>query len=263
MRKYWAFFRASVQNTLIYRGPILIWILSNLVNLVAIIAVWLSVSARDEIGGYTQPELVTYYVVALFLQWVIGWLPFYGVVQEIKKGEIIFSIMRPFSYYGKRFFEDFGWHAVGVWVGFTASLAVGFFFRDFLVLSFTLKTLVLVFPAIILSIFVVFGLSMCLGLTAFWFTEIWALDSVFWITRSLLGGQAIPLSFIPDAFQKIVFLLPFRYTFSFPLEIFFQKLAPRQIVVGYALAVFWAITFHSLYKLMWAKGRRIYTSFGQ
>lgn len=263
MRKYWAFFHVSVQNTLIYRGPILVWVISNLVNLVAIIAVWLSVSAQNQIGGYSHSELITYYVVALFLQWLVGWLPFYGVVQEIKKGEIVFSIMRPFSYYGKRFFEDFGWHAVGVWVGLLASLMVGFFFKNYLVFNLDLKTVAMIVPAIILSILVVFGLSMCMGLTAFWFTEIWALDSIFWITRSLLGGQGIPLSFVPEAFQKLVIFLPFRYTFSFPLEIFFNKVNDGQLVAGYLLAVFWALAFHSLYKLMWAKGRRTYTSFGQ
>jgi len=264
MKKYWAFFRANLQVTLAYRGPIFIWVFSNLINVVAILAVWLAVSAGDRIGGYTKPELMSYYLATLFLQWLNGWFPFYDVAYEIKKGEIVFSLVKPFSYYWRKFFEELGWHTVGLWVGLLASFLVALFFKGNFVFDFRFSRPILVILAVISSILVVFGLSLCQGLTAFWLTEVYALDSIFWISRSLLGGQGIPLSFIPAGFfQKLVRFLPFRYTFSFPLEIYFNKLTDREIFAGFGLSFGWAVVFYYLYRLMWAKGRKKYTAFGQ
>lgn len=263
MRKYWAFFKANFQATITYRGPIFIWLVSNLVNLLVILTVWLSVSASKTIGGYTKPELISYYILALFLQWVGGWFPFYGVAEQIKKGEIVFSLVRPFSYYWQKFFEELGWHAVSVWVGLAASLGVAIFFHQYFVFVLNLEKIILLLAAVILSIFVVFGLSLCLGLTAFWLTEVWALDSVFWMTRSIFGGQGIPISFIPGLYLTLVKILPFRYTFSFPLEIYFGKLTSLEVAFGFLMQIIWSAVLYCVYKFMWAKGRAAYTSFGQ
>lgn len=263
MKKYWAFCQNSLQNTFVYRGPIVIWLLSNCVNLLVAIVLWLSVSAGDKIGGYSKPELITYYIVGLFFQWLIGWLPFHGVLQEIKKGEIVFSLIKPFSYFWRKFFEDLGWHLFSLWVGLLGSGLIAFFFRQYLVFNLESLRLLLLLPSLVLATFVVFGLSLCLGLVAFWTTDIYALGGFFWMTRSLLGGQGIPLSFIPQSFQTIVRFLPFRYTFSFPLEIYFSKLDSAEIRFGFLMSLFWAIFFYRLYKLLWNRGRRVYTAFGQ
>ncbi len=263
MRKYYAFLKADLQNVLVYRGPMLIWLVSNALSLVVAIAIWFSSSAGETIGGYTKPELITYYVVALFLQWLIGWFPFYGIRDEIKSGDIVSMIVKPFSYYWRKFTGEIAWHLISSLVGLAATSLFIFFLRDYIVIILSPIKILMLFLAIILAIFVVFSFSFCMGLLSFWFLQVGAVDSLFWIARSILGGQFIPISFIPPAFQTLVKLLPFRYMFSFPLEIYFGKLSGMEIVQGGIIGIVWVGILTQLYQLMWSRGRRAYTAFGQ
>jgi len=264
MKKYWAFCRGNIQNTIAYRGPILIWLTGNILSLITIIALWLSASAGNTIGGYTKPELVTYYIFALFLQWLNGWFPFYALSSEIKSGEIILTTLsKPVSLFKRAFAEELGWHLVSVWVGLVASLFLVFCFRNFVHFDFFLTKLLVFVWALGLSILVTFTASLCLGMLAFWFTEVDAVDSVFWTARMFLGGQGLPISLIPSSFQSLVRVLPFRYMFSFPLEIYFGKLSTGEIILGFLVASFWSGILFCLYRLMWNRGRRTYTAFGQ
>jgi len=264
MRKYWAFFRANIQNTLTYRGPIFVWLISNILVLATIVAVWLSSSAGQAIGGYTKPELISYYVTALFLQWLTGWFPFYGIVDEIKHGTIILtSLLKPFSFFWRKFAEELGWHTVSSIIGLVASLIIALALKRYIVFSFFPERILLSIMAIILAIFVVFSMSLCLGLLAFWFTEVSAVDSLFWAGRTILGGQGIPISFIPGIFQTVVRILPFRYMFSFPLEIYFGKLTGSEIIQGIVMQIIWTMAFVWIYRLMWERGRKVYAAFGQ
>jgi ABC-2 type transport system permease protein len=263
MRRYYAFLRADLQNVFVYRGPMFIWLVSSALSLVVAIAIWFSASAGETIGGYTKPELITYYVAALFLQWLTGWFPFYGVRDEIKDGGIVNAIVKPFSYYWRKFTGEFAWHAISSLVGLAATFLFVFFLRDYIVLSLTPIKVLLLLLAVILAIFVVFTFSLCMGLLSFWFLEVGALDSLFWIARLILGGQGIPISFIPPAFQPLVRLLPFRYMFSFPLEIYFEKVSRMEIIQGIIIQFFWIAILVQGYKLMWSRGRRTYTAFGQ
>ena len=230
MKKYLAFFQKEFANVATYRGPLFIWTLTSVFQLLIMTALWKSVAAGQTIAGYTRPELITYYLVAVLLERLIHWLPFYGTVEEIKSGEIsISSLIKPFSFYWRRFFEESGWHLFSVVFSFPIFLSLVFFFRSEIVFS-SLAAVLLTLMAAMLGAFVTFGLSLCLGLLAFWFSDVWAVDSLFWAARVTLGGLFLPLSFIPDYFRGMIDFLPFRYTFSFPLEIYLGKLSiiPRK-----------------------------------
>lgn len=264
LKKYIAFYRLSFENTVVYRGSILVWVLINAFYLVIIVNLWLSSSSGATIGGYLKNELITYYVVALFLRWLVFWLPSYDIAREIKTGEIVSStLIKPVSFFWKKMSEELGWHLIGPIFGIMGSLILAFLFRNYLVLEFSLSKTLIFIPAIALAILLTFISSLCLGLLGFWFTEIWAIDSLYWAGRELLSGQWIPLSFIPGVFQTLARLLPFRYMFSFPLEIFFGKLSGVEIIQGMAGGIIWFAVFVLIYKIMWQKGRRAYTAFGQ
>lgn len=265
LKKYFAFCKLSLQNTIVYRGPVLVWVAANFFSVVAVASLWISSSSSGQtMGGYLKAELVTYYIAALFLQWLVYWFPFYEIIEEIKGGEIVMStLMKPFSFFWKKFAEEVGYHLVGPIFGIGGSLVLAFIFRQYLVLNLSLEKLLILIPAILIAIFLTFSFSLCQGLLAFWFVEVSAVDGLIWGAKTLLGGQGIPISFIPAAFQMVIKGLPFRYMFSFPLEIFLDKLSSLEIIQGMIMGVLWIFAFVLLYKLMWQKGRKAYTAFGQ
>ncbi|MDP1743502.1 MAG: ABC-2 family transporter protein, partial [Candidatus Amesbacteria bacterium] len=56
--------------------------------------------------------------------------------------------------------------------------------------------------------------------------------------------------------------LPFRYMYSFPLEIILGKLAGKEIVFGFTVGIIWILILVIIYKTMWSKGTKAYTSAG-
>ncbi|MBI4359119.1 MAG: ABC-2 family transporter protein [Candidatus Nealsonbacteria bacterium] len=263
MKKYLAFFKNEFANTAIYRGPLFIWIISGAFYAIVMTAVWKTSQAGGMIGGYTRSELITYYLAALLLDRFINWLPHYSTNEEIRTGQIaVSSLIKPISFYWRKIFQEIGWHTFSVAFGLPFVLILALFFRADLALNFSPALFFWIAAAAILGSLVVFGLSLCLGLLSFWFTDIWAIDSLFWALRMFLAGQALPISFIPGFFQGVIKLLPFRYIFSFPLEIYFHKLSSLEMILGFLTAVFWLVFFALLYKFLWNRGRKAYASFG-
>jgi ABC-2 type transport system permease protein len=264
MRKYWAFTRANLQNTFAYRGPMFIWLLGDLLVVLSMIAIWNSSAAKGLIGGYSRSELVTYYIIAHFLQWIILWYPFSGLFHQIKDGDIVLSVLsKPISCYFNWFFMDVGWHLISSIVGLTTSLVLAYYFKGNLSFSVSFVNLLLFFPAVVLGILICFTLSLDMGLLAFWFTEVGALESFFWMGRSLFGGASLPVSFIPGYFQFLVKILPFRYLFSLPMEILLGKLTLGETVWGFIIACLWLMVFLLIYRWLWNRGRKTYSAFGQ
>ena len=262
MRKYLALVRLAVQNALAYRGPMVVWLASNLVILVTMIAVWTSATGSGLIGGYSKGELVSYYIASLFLQWLNGWYPFYWIRTEVRDGSIAGNTLtKPISFYWRVFAAESGWHLVSTPIGIFASAAVASFVPQYAAFSFGVNFWVAVI-AVILSIFVVFTTSLCMGILTFWLTNLNTIDSTCWAANIFLGGQGIPLSFLPPSLLSVVNLLPFRYMFSFPLEIYFNKLNHHELITGFSIQIFWIIILTMLYQVLWTNGRKAYSSFG-
>lgn len=252
-----------MQNTLTYRGPMVVWAISNIISTTVFIAIWQSSTSSGSIAGYTKPELIAYYVIGLFLQWFTGWMPFYWIKDQIKDGSIVGSVLtKPVSFYWEVFFQEAGWHIISIFMGIAATLVFFPIIGNFLVKSFSLTLFATASLASIGTIFLIFTFSLCMGMLAFWLTHITSIDSLFWIAKSLLGGQGIPLAFFPVSLLGLVNLLPFRYMFSFPLEIYLGKLNLPQQLYGFGLQLFWIIVFVIIYKFMWSAGRKSYSSFG-
>lgn len=265
MSKYFTFFKFGAQMPIVYRGPVVVWLLNNFLSAAVFAALWLSAeTGGGSIGSYSRSGLISYYIFALALQWIVGLFPFYSTVRNIKDGSIVLgALIKPFSYFKGKLAEEIGWHAVAAFFGLATTLVLVVLFRDFLVVNNSPVSLFLTVTAVGLAALTNFGLSLCLGMTAFWFTEVYALDGLFWAGRTILGGQGIPVSFIPGFYFSLVQILPFRYLFSFPLEIFFNQLSPGGILFGFIAQILWIVIFVMLYRWLWNHGRRAYAAFGQ
>jgi ABC-type uncharacterized transport system permease subunit len=143
MRKYLVYTRLSIQNTFAYRGPMLVWVISNLLTIFTWIAVWLSADSSGLIGGFTKSGLITYYVFSLLMRWLTDWFPFYWLKYDIANGKIVGDMLtKPVSAYWQVFCNELGWHIVSFNVGIFSTLLVAIPFSSLLEInSFFSKSL--------------------------------------------------------------------------------------------------------------------------
>lgn len=263
MRKYFALYKNSVQSALAYRAPISIWTIGSILSLMTIAFVWLS-SSNDMIGNYSRNELITYAVVGVFVGWLTGWNPFPGVKDQIKKGKISVTILlKPVSFYFDRLVNEFGWRSIFTLLGLALSAFAAFLFWNHLVYPVNTPSITLCAASLIIAIFLQFNISISLGLLAFWVTELESINSVKYLFVNLLGGAAVPMVLLPSGVRTVVDFLPFRYMFSFPIEVFQGKVVGDQnIIIGFACGVFWIIVTSLLYRFLWREGLKKYSSVG-
>lgn len=264
MKKYWVYYKSGLQQTLAYRGPLLIWLVCNLLSMATGIAIWFSAANNQTLGGYSLPQLVTYYVIGIMVGWAINWNPFPGLSGQISQGNLSINLVKPVSPVGLSFTWEASWRTISLFIGLFGTLLSAFFLRNYLDFPIIGLTAIFVLPSLILATILSFWFGVCLALLAFWFTRIESLAGIRWILLSVLGGSAIPISFIPAGFQTMVKFLPFRYMYSFPMEIVFNKTNSLEaLIFGFSTQIAWVLIFILLYKFLWAKGLKLYTAIGQ
>lgn len=252
-----------MQNTLAYRGAMILWVLGNLVSVFTITAVWLSSSGQNTLGGYTRPQLIAYYLFVLILNWLVIWHAAHYVKEEIKDGSIGQTVLtKPISYFFQNMAKELGWHTVSPLAGMIGLGIAFFFLRTHIQINISLENALFLIPTIFLGGIICYAISLCLGLLAFWLTETDALHGILWAGLFLAGGQGIPLSFFPVEVRHVLEFLPFSYIYSFPLEIFSGRLTAVEIISGIIKQLIWIALLVLLYKFMWKKGTKAYQSYG-
>lgn len=263
MKKYWQIYKINIVRALNYRAALIIYRLSNFLILIVMATVWLTATHTGLIGGFTTGEILTYYIAGMVLVPIVMWTADHRVSQEINSGELALNfVTKPISYFWSRYFAEMGWHTISPIFAVISLVLSLILFGSHLTTSISLPYLFFLLLSILLTSTLFFCTTYLIGLLSFWFTDIDGFSEMFWMAVFLFAGQGIPLSFYPQSFQFILNILPFRFLFSFPLEIFTQKLSTAQIAQGFLVQIFWILSLGFLAKYILKKGLRIYSAFG-
>src|SRR4030095_5521378 len=71
-----------------------------------------------------------------------------------------------------------------------------------------------------------------LGMITFWTTRVSAIYDTYFTAELLLSGRLVPLALLPAWAAGLADLLPFKYTFGYPLEVLAGDLGTRELVRG-------------------------------
>jgi ABC-2 type transport system permease protein len=111
-----------------------------------------------------------------------------------------------------------------------------------------------------------FLVNYCIGLTAFWLTNAHGIRGMFHLLRDISAGVFIPLTFLPETLQKILFVLPFQFIIYVPTRVFIGSyelggitMSIPQIVGVQAAAV---ILMWFVSECLWRLGIRQFTGVG-
>jgi len=244
-------------------GKTFIWILVGASESFVMAFTWLIVSkGHDSIGSMTISQVITYYFY-LFITWyIIGGTFWHLISNSIRRGELSNTLLKPIFPYAKDILLEQGWKTFGLISGIPILILFFLVFSGNLSIEFSLIHLIISLPSIILSTLIFALLQFIIGNLTHWFQKVDGVYTVYNTTSYIFGGAIAPLLLMPLGIQKAAYLLPFRYTFSFPIEIFQSLISNSQIYLGYFLQVLWLILLIILSRILYKKGLQKYESFG-
>jgi len=262
IQKYWQIYKVYLSRVLVYRLRALIWTLNDAVSIFVLPLVWLAAFGdKETLGGFTRPEIVTYYVILGLIFIVATPHPEEHMNKEIKDGKVSFWLIRPFSWFKNYLAGDAIYRHVQVFTLAPIGIIVLIFFREYFIFT-NVVALMLTIAASIIAFLAFFQLSFCIGCAAFWLDDAYGVHNVYWFFIIVFGGAIAPLEFMPQIMQKIANFLPFKYFHYFPVKLYLGHLSSFEIAQGFLILGFWLVAAFCIYKTVWHFGTRRYSAVG-
>jgi ABC-2 type transport system permease protein len=260
LKKYFALFRRSIAAMIEYRASALIWMLTNIMPLV-MLAAWYSLSEGGPIGGYSQNDFVSYYLLLTLVRqstsaWVIWELDY-----EIRHGDLSVKLLHPINPIHEYISSHIADKVLRAPILIVLALAAWSIFPT-IHYDATWLNLGLMILAVGIGWLIIFLTQFCLGLLAFWISQATTLNDIWYAAAMMLGGVIAPLDLFPAQVKLIADYLPFRFTVSFPVEILSGRLSSFELLAGLLTMLFWLAFMLALYGWLWRKGIKQFGAFG-
>lgn len=250
-------------NQLAYRGSVAIWVLSGVIQPLVSIVIWQAVaeSRGGDVAGLTAGQYAAYFLTAM----VVSHLTFIWHMWEfewrIRSGSFSPILLRPIHPIHNDICENLGFKAVGLAGLLPGAVMMAIVFgADFSGTGW--RDLLAFLPAILLAMILRFTLEWTLALAAFWLTKVSSLNNFVDVFFLFLGGQFAPLAVMPDAVQTLAFVLPFRWSIAFPVEVALGHVHGQDVLVGYGMQAVWIGIALGVLRLTWKRAVRQYSAVG-
>jgi ABC-2 type transport system permease protein len=254
--------RVAVSQELQYRVGNYLYMIGMIAEPVIYLVVW-STIAREQGGsvdGLTPGDFAAYYIVwTLVRNMNIVFTP-YGWEVRIREGQLSGQLLRPLHpvHYDLAFFAGWKFAVILLWLPIAVVLSLAF--------HPTLDPTgldIAVFAVAIWGAYLIRSFNLwLLGMVSFWTTRVSALYEVYFVAELLFPGRLVPLQLMPAWAQTVANLLPFKWTFGFPIEVLVGHLTRAQLFGGLAMQLLWTVIGAVAVKLMWRRAVRRYTAVG-
>jgi ABC-2 type transport system permease protein len=263
--KYAKSFELGLRAGFEYRVNFIFSIASAIAPIVIQTALWIVLYGSDpseSFFGFTFKQMVAYTVIAQLVN-RLGRTGFeYEMNSDIKTGSLDRFLVKPVSYFGFRLSSFLGDKAVqSAVMGVLLALAVAALAVFF---SFALSAVAVGLFVIALAMAFVlnFLIFWCVGLMGFWLTEIGFLFEAVRIVIVAASGGILPLAVFGPGAERVLGLLPFRFTIQFPTELLTGRVAPSEAPGFFAIAGAWIVILGLLGQAAWKTGIRRFAAVG-
>ncbi len=266
LARYFNIFILYSQFVLEIKSKAIVWFLGMLVSSLILLLFWnmAAYSNGGSIGGWDRSSFTTYYLlIAIAANFFIAHIEKSVALDDIQKGELSAYILRPIHYYTFKFLSELPWRFVEGGFAIIATIMIFVVAPQFIHFSTSLIVLFLAIIMVVLAYFISFTFKMCLGILAFWLTEINGFMQLAEIAMAICGGIIIPLALLPSNVKLAFDLTPFPYMIYYPIVSLLGKLSIQTELYAISGQLIWLFILSLLYKFLWSKGRKKFTGVGQ
>jgi len=251
VRVYREFARVGFVNTLAYRLRYYTGIATYFIYVSVYYFIWKAIYAQSpDIEGFDFHQMLTY----VALGWILRSFYYNNIDQElaqqVMEGKLAMDLIKP----------------VNVQMMYVAQAQGESLFRIAMLTAPTAVVLMLVYPvrrpastvhflaflaSAVLSFLLVAGINFAVGTFAIRLKSILGLLRAKYFLLELFSGLLLPISFFPEAFQKVLHFLPFQYISYVPLLLYLGKINGAGIFRALGLQVFWVAAMLAVGDALW------------
>lgn len=107
-----------------------------------------------------------------------------------------------------------------------------------------------------------FLMASAIGMLAFWLTQVQRIHQLWAGVGSMLAGAVAPLETMPTWIRMVAEALPFKATYGTPVEMLAGQTTVAAGLQALAFGLAWTVVAYVVYRLLWARGLRRYSSVG-
>jgi ABC-2 type transport system permease protein len=254
--------RIAIAEQFQYRVANYFYMIGMVAEPVIYLVVWSTIARQQggEVGGFTPGQFAAYYIVwTLVRNMNIIFTP-YGWEERIRQGELSGMLLRPIHpiHWDLGYFAGWKFVVIILWLPIAAVLSVLFQPE----LSFR-PIDVAVFAVAIWGAYLIRSVNYwVLGMVTFWTTRVGPIFELVITAELLLSGRLVPLSLMPDWAQRLADVLPFKWTFGFPIEALVGHLPESQLLGGLAMQALWIAIGSIGVAIVWRFAIRRYSAVG-
>jgi len=254
--------RTQIQSEFQYRAATYFWMVGMLAEPIVYLVVWTTIAEESggSLNGITAGEFAAYYIVwTLVRSMNIVFTPF-GWEWRIREGQLTAALLRPLHPLHDDIAGFAGWKPVviAMWLPVAAALWVAF---DPVLDPSLLEACVFFFA--IWGAYLIRTMFMStLGMITFWTTRVSAIFEIFIAAELLLSGRLVPMPVMPGWVQDVAGVLPFQWSFYFPIESLVGDLSTRELLAGLAMQAFWIVVLTGITLFVWRFAIRRYSAVG-
>jgi viologen exporter family transport system permease protein len=252
--------KIAIAEQIQYRVANYMYMLGMVAEPVIYLVVWQTVAEQQggSVAGITAGQFAAYYIVWTLVRNInIVFTP-YGWEERIREGRLSAQLLRPLFPIVEDLGFFLGWKPVVVLLWLPIAFFLALVFHP--VLNPT-PLAVVVFAVSLLGAYLIRSLNQSsLGLITFWTTRVGPVFQLYIAAELLLSGRLVPMALMPEWVQGIANVLPFQWTFGFPIEALVGNLSTRELLSGLAMQLLWIVIGAILVRIVWHFAIRRYSA---
>ncbi len=165
------------------------------------------------------------------------------IYESIKTGQIAYEMIRPLSIYWMWYIKIIAQRISGCALRFLPTIIFAFVISPHYALKLptSIEAFLLFVVTLFLGLLIIAAISMLIYTLMFLTTSCVGLFNAYAIIGAFFAGSAIPIAFMPDIFQKIAYILPFRLCMDLPLRLYVGNITVTEGINTVFIQIAWLL----------------------
>lgn len=233
-----SYFRISIKKALHYKWHNVYSIMGSLLYLAVTILLWKYIYREN---AQMQRYMTVYAVLSNLISLIYSNRYADSIADKVYKGTFAVDLLRPISFLKLNLTEVSGEIVAGFLVRGIPMGAILFYIYRELLKDIDLIYALLGIAALVLAFLFHMMVFTMIGFLSFRFYEIWPFNRLMNDTIRFFSGSFIPIALFPAWLQLPVRLMPFRYLYSFPIELILDGSRCENIGLNFMILIVWNV----------------------